>query len=601
MTLRNALVALCSVMFYLTAYAQHVGDTVYARDYGMIPYSFENQTANFQRIISVCKSRQAKVLVLDNGRYDIWPEGAIRKEVFITNTSTEQECPSKEKTFGVLFEDMEGLTIEGNGATLMFHGKLTMISFMHCRNMVLRNLHVDFERPGGSEMTVCKVDENGVVVKFHRDSRYVISQGRIFLVGEGWKTNKPHCIEYDPRSERFFYSAAWQTLSQSTAVEVEPGVIRFETPAQFKPQIGNVLTVRDIIRDQVGFLIYESSGILFENVGVHYMHGLGIVGQYSRDITMKNVSCAPVEGSGRILASSADFMHFSGCSGKISVVGCRFMGAQDDAINVHGTNLRAVENLDCHTLKLRFMHGQSYGYNAFFAGDTVAFVHASTMERFSKAVVTKVVRLSDRLLQVSFDRDVPEDIKLGHDCVENLTCTPEVEIKNNYFTRTSTRGTLVTTPRKVLIENNVYYKTGMSAILIEGDAEGWYESGPVNDVTIRGNVFVECAYNGGPGNAMIALNPSNTEIDSNRPVHRNVLIEDNRLVTWGNPLLYAKSTADIRFIRNKVENIKSASPLFILNGCKNVSVKKNWLQCEAEKYFNIENMKLKELHSDIRH
>ncbi len=25
----------------------------------------------------------------------------------------------------------------------------------------------------------------------------------------------------------------------------------------------------------------------------------------------------------------------------------------------------------------------------------------------------------------------------------------------------------------------------MSAILIEGDAEGWYESGPVNDVLIR--------------------------------------------------------------------------------------------------------------------
>ncbi len=31
---------------------------------------------------------------------------------------------------------------------------------------------------------------------------------------------------------------------------------------------------------------------------------------------------------------------------------------------------------------------------------------------------------------------------------------------------------------------NTYYKTGMSAILIEGDAEGWYESGPVNDVLI---------------------------------------------------------------------------------------------------------------------
>lgn len=71
------------------------------------------------------------------------------------------------------------------------------------------------------------------------------------------------------------------------------------------------------------------------------------------------------------------------------------------------------------------MHGQSYGYNAFFVGDTVAFVHASAMERFDKAIVTKVTRLSDRLVQVSFNRAVPQALELNHDCVENLTCTPK--------------------------------------------------------------------------------------------------------------------------------------------------------------------------------
>jgi hypothetical protein len=49
----------------------------------------------------------------------------------------------------------------------------------------------------------------------------------------------------------------------------------------------------------------------------------------------------------------------------------------------------------------------------------------------------------------------------------------------------------------------------MSAVLIEADAEGWYESGPVRDVTIRNNEFIDCAYQGGPGNAVIAINPSN--------------------------------------------------------------------------------------------
>lgn len=158
------------------------------------------------------------------------------------------------------------------------------------------------------------------------------------------------------------------------------------------------------------------------------------------------------------------------------------------------------------------MHGQSYGFNAYFKGDTVAFVRAATMERFARATVRNVARISDRILEVRFDRDIPTSMELNHDCIENMTCTPEVEIRNSYFTRTSTRGTLVTTPRKVVIENNTYYKTGMSAILIEADAEGWYESGPVKDVWIKGNTFIDCAYNGGPGHAVIAIHPSNKSL-----------------------------------------------------------------------------------------
>ena len=104
------------------------------------------------------------------------------------------------------------------------------------------------------------------------------------------------------------------------------------------------------------------------------------------------------------------------------------------------------------------------------------------MERYAEAIVSGVKRLSERTVQVTFDRAVPAALELDYDCVENMTCTPEVEIRGCYFTHTSARGTLVTTPRKVVIADNTYYKTGMSAILIEGDAEGWFESGPVKEL-----------------------------------------------------------------------------------------------------------------------
>lgn len=573
-------------------------DTLFVADYGIRPYSYENQTGRMQSVIDDCKKLKTKVLVFEAGRYDFWPEGAMRKEYFITNTSTEQECPSKVKTIGLFLEDMEGLTIEGNGATLMFHGKMTMVAMAHCRQMKLKDLHIDAERPGGSEMTYTRVDGQGVEVTFHRDSRYEIADGKIHLYGEGWRCDKPHCIEYDPQDEHFFYSQGWNKLAASEAKEVAHGVVRFATPADFQPKVGNTLTVRDIIRDQVGMFIYESQDVVMEQVGMHYMHGLGIVSQYSRNLTMDRVECTPRPGSGRILASSADFMHFSGCSGKISILGCRYVGAQDDPINVHGTNLRAIRQINERTLELRFMHGQSYGFNAYFEQDTVAFVKASTMERFASATVKSVKRTSERTLEVEFDRVVPKGVELGHDCVENMSCTPEVEIRHCYFTRTSTRGTLVTTPRKVVIADNTYYKTGMSAILIEGDAEGWYESGPVRDVLIENNTFIDCAYNGGPGNAVIALHPSNTVVNADRPVHRNVRIIGNKFQTWGNPVVYAKSTEGLVFKENEVEFVSgkdvSSKEQFILNGCKNVEIKGNLFAVPFSKdAIRFENMKKK--------
>lgn len=568
-------------------------DTVRVSEFGIRPNTYQSITVPLQQALQACKERGARVLLFDAGRYDIWPEGAARREWFISNTSTESECPSKVKTVGMLLEEMHDLTIEGNGATLMFHGKMITIAVARSSGIRLHDLHVDFERPGMSEMTCLACDSTGTggtTLAFHRDARYDIdAAGRIHLYGEGWRANVYHCIEYDPATQRSTYSTAWERLAGAPAREVSPGVVHFATPAGFALQPGRTLSVRDIIRDHVGIFLYESRDVVLEDVQVHYMQGLGIVSQYTRNISMLRVQCAPREGSGRLIASSADFMHFSGCSGKIKILDCRFAGAHDDPVNVHGTNLRAVEKRAANRLLVRFMHGQSYGFKAFDAGDTVAFVRAATMERTAQAVVRRVHRESDRTIELTFDRAVPADLLLGSDCVENLTATPEVEIRGCRFTRTNTRGTLMTTPRRVVIADNVYCKTGMSAILIEGDASGWYESGPVCDVLIENNTFIDCGYVGGPAHAVIALHPSNTVIDPERPVHRNVRIRNNRFVTFGNPVLYAKSTADLCFEGNDVtlgtadgapETVSpraTAGPQFVLQGCKDAVIRNNRL------------------------
>ena len=580
--MRNRLIYPCVFALVASLAFQRLSaqtDTICVADFGVRPYSYENSVTQIQQAINACKAQGAKVLKFPKGRIDIWPEGAVRKEYFISNTSTEEECPSKVKTVGLLFEDMKHLKVEGNGALLMYHGEMTTIAVENCQDIRFHNLHVDFERPAGSELEYTRAEEGCVEVKVHPDTRYEIVDGRMVLYGEGWKTNVNRCIEYDPDFETFKYTEGWNVLSKAPSQEVEPGKVRFDTPSGFLPKTGNVLTIRDIIRDQVGMFIYRSKDIELYEMYMHYMHGLGIVSQLSENITMRKLTCAPRPETGRVLASSADFTQFSGCKGTITIDSCYFSGAQDDPINIHGTNLRAVEKIGPHTINLRYMHGQTYGFQSFYKGDTIAFVKSATMERLAMACVKSVRKLSERVWQVSFDREIPEWLEIGRDCVENMTWTPEVRITNNYFTHTNTRGTLVSTPRKVVIENNMYYKTGKSAILIESDTEVWFESGPTCDVLIENNTFVNCAYNGGPSNAVIAVHPSNSVVDVNRPVHKRINIRQNTFRVFGNPLVYAKSTEELLFTDNTVEQTTQMPPLagdkcaFHFDGCKKVFIK----------------------------
>ncbi len=549
-------------------------DTIRVSDFGVHPGTYVNCVTGLQAAIDSCRSHPGSLLLFEPGRYDVWPEGAVRKEIYISNTSSEVECPSKEKIIGLHLYGLCDVTVEGAGATLMMHGKITPIAVDSSRGVTIRNLTVDFERPGTSELTYTEVGDGKVVMKAHRDTRYDIVSGRVNLIGEGWRSNRIHCISYSPTNGHATYSTDWQLLERCPARELAPGVIEFAVPADFKPEIGATLTLRDIIRDQVGSLIIDSRDVKLSDVDMRYMHGLGIVSQYTHNVAMERVNCMPSNESGRILASSADFMHFSGCSGAVTITDCNFSGSHDDAINVHGTNLRAEAVVAPDALRLRFMHHQSYGFMAYHPGDTVAFVDPSTMLRSGLAVVRTVEMENPRNLVVTFDRPVPENIKLESTCVENMTCTPTLYVARCTFTRHSTRGILATTPRKVVIEDNAFTRLGMAAILIEGDAEGWFESGPVTDVTIRRNTFRDCGYNGATSGATIALNPSNTIVSPKAPVHENVVITGNRFVIGGDrPVVYAKSTGNLQFTDNEVEG--TPTPTFILNGCSNVGISGN--------------------------
>lgn len=579
-------------------------DTVYMKDFIHFTDTYQDATLAFIKALDTCRETHAKVLKLSHGRYDLWPMNANKREVYISNTSSEIECPSKVKAFGIDIMDVNDLTIDGNGASIICHGKMTMMSISGSENIKIKNLIFDYERPPMSEMTVVHRDSINTILRFHHDSDFHIDENkRIVLHGEDWKMKYPHAIEKDAETGHFLYNGkAWRILSKSDAELLDDGTVKFITGDSVRLDTGDILTVRDRIRDNVGILIHESKNISLDNIDFRASRSLGIVGQRTKNITLDNIRCKADTENGRIMASCADFMHFSGCAGKITVTNCTFSGSQDDAINVHGTNMLVNKILGPDSMLVRFMHHQSYGFTNIEPGDTIAFVSSFNLLREDTAVIEKINKVSQRDFIVKINKNIPHDVKEKLYCIENLTWTPELEVTNCYISNLSTRGVLATTPRKVVISNNYFEKTGMSAILIESDAADWFESGPVQDVTIQNNVFNDCGYNGGPAHAVIAIHPSNSLIDENYPVHENVRIQNNKFNTFGNPLLYAKSTGGLEFIdnealitypvphnykmmRTRYRDLSGGAQLhqpFVIIGCKNPQISSNKLEGYAD-------------------
>ncbi|HEX5024339.1 MAG TPA: right-handed parallel beta-helix repeat-containing protein, partial [Agriterribacter sp.] len=481
-----------------------------------------------------------------------------------------------------------------------------MVSFaiLNSENIHIKNLQFDYERPTMSELSIVSASSQSIEAAVHPDSKYWIDNGKLTWYGEGWKNNSSHAIVFRPGDETMHYSS-FKPFAAGSVVETSPGHLTFTgdfSRLQFEP--GDVLTVRDPYRDNCGAFIHLSKNIRIEQLQMHYMHGLGIVSQFSENISLVKVSVAPRKNSGRVISSFADCFHFSGCRGKIIVDSCFTSGSHDDPVNVHGTHLQIVAIENDKKIRARFMHHQTWGFSALFANDSIVFINPQTLMPVALASIRNARLVNKREMEIELKGQLPHDLEIG-DCIENSTWTPEVIIRNSRFERTNTRGLLITTRRKVLIENNIFSRTGMHAILIADDALSWYESGPVRDVTIRNNVFEECGYNSAPGNYVIAIAPENHQLVPGFMVHQNICIENNIFKVYDYPLLTARSTGHLIFRNNAIVQTNfmqpgAARPAFMLTACADVTIEKNDFKTTMKPAVDMVNMSNAELKTDIR-
>ena len=537
--------------------------------FGLKANSSKNASPVLQKALAKIKAEYKEgekvILRFPEGRYEFHEKGAAVREYYISNH--DQTNPKK---VGIALEDMKNLTLDGQGSEFVFHGRMLPVSLLRSENCLLKNFSIDFENPHIAQVKIVENDpQDGIVFEPAPWVDYRIAKDSIFeAYGEGWTMRHSWGIAFDGDTKHLVYNTSDIGCPTKGASEVAPRRIHAPGWKDARLVPGTVVAMRGWGRPTPGIFLSHDVNTTIENVKVHYAEGMGLLAQLCENITLEKFGvCLKGDADPRYFTTQADATHFSGCKGKIVSCNGLYEGMMDDAINVHGTYLKVVKRVDDCTLVGRYMHGQSWGFEWGCPGDEVQFIRSNTMELVGKQNKIISIRPYDKeqtegarefliTFQEPVDQVINEQSGFG---IENLTWTPEVLFSGNVIRNNRARGSLFSTPRKTIVENNLFDHTSGAAILLCGDCNGWFETGACRHVIIRKNRFVNALTNLFQfTNAVISIYPEIPALKGQQQYFHGgpeggIVIEDNEFETFDAPILYAKSVDGLVFRNNTIK------------------------------------------------
>ena len=490
------------------------GTRISVASFGAIPNDGQNDAPAIRKALEYCRQHPGVILYFPPGVYDFRDEEAVR---LMDQAMAGKFGPDPETTLlspyfpyarGLDFAGVSGVTVEAQGAILLFEGWMEPVSLNRCKDITIKGLTIDYKRKPYSAGKIIGVGRGFFDAAIEK--QYPINP----------QMPVPRVMFWDPKGHRMLGEVypdkieilAPQTVRVFSTDEIpagaREGLVGLVHSMHFRPAV----------------LIQEADNIRLEDVTIHSQPGMGILGHRSSNITLMGVRIVP--GAGSFISTTTDATHFTSCTGLIRMENSEFEGNGDDGTNIHNYYYSVAKGkqprLYVLTLPVK-THAGVLDYPD--VGDFLDLVKAGSLEPV-KDVRVKSVR-PDRdamIVEVELDADLPED--LGDYYLINTTRLPKVEIVGCRFLSHRARGTLIKT-RNVLIERNLFFENTGTAIQLAAE-ESWREGVPSSNVVIRNNRIVGCGRGAGGinGTSGVLVNISADKRDV-PGLHRGLLIEGN--------------------------------------------------------------------------
>ena len=547
-------------------------------DHGII--RGKDVTFELNRLIQSVQNEPDVTLVFREERYDFYPENALEEYRAVSNHDN-----SLKRMAFPLFNN-KNITIDGNGALFMFHGRMNPFALDGVHGATLKNFSIDWARPFHNELLVVERNEKdkSFIIEIDREKYpYTLEYDKIWFERDTWRDPFGSNIIFDPKTRAPYYDTKKYSVQYSKPVRATTAGknrVKIEAGVKEPPPAGSVLMsygVNPTSRLCPAIHVANSSNIYVENVTVYAAGGMALIVERTENIHLNHFVVTSTRD--RMVCTRADATHFIGCKGTIRLENCLFEHMLDDGINVHGAYVKVEKYLGQKEFICAISHPQQWGLTFAGPGDKVALLSRETLLPFFNTTVEKVKAINEQKILIVLS-EVPASLPKGPLSMENLTWYPDVVMKHNIIRENRARSALITTKGNVLIEDN-YFSSQMNGILIEGDNNKWYESGAVQDVTITNNVFENIGFGGGPVYPLYAsplLTPEQRLGEGQ--YHRNINFANNTVKSFNGHMVFARSVKGLNIAGNTLEFSTDypASSDFAsvdLHYCDEVTVKDN--------------------------
>ncbi|NML17778.1 right-handed parallel beta-helix repeat-containing protein [Azohydromonas caseinilytica] len=492
----------------------------------------EDAQPYFQRALAEVRERKAGRLLIPRGTY-------------VFKSLAEKNAPGH-----LLLRDLSDLSIEGDGATLVFTRDLHGLFLQRARRVRLSGVTLDYALRTVSVARAERRDGENVLVI---DPRYLVTGADAVRYVSEYDAAAQRWVPGGKRvllppghadSARYLGEQAWASPAFKT---LQPGQ-RYTVFHHWYG--GQAIRIEDVPGPQ------QSEDIVIEGVTIHSAPGMGILAYgLRRGLAIVDSRIEPRADGSSPVSTSYDAIHVQLGGGDVLIAGNRIRRQGDDGINLNNPVSPVVRSED--------------GGRALVLGAYSRFIRQGDMLAFfdGQGQLSEQVRVGEAPKPLGgLDHRVvlerPVDVASGSTVRDLALLSARFDVSGNTIEDCHCHGLLAQWPNG-RIEGNTFRHLRANAIRLLTDVGQWKEGIGAFNVSVRGNEFTDIGLDTAPllpWGAITVYGGARGGRLATEPVNRHIEIVDNRIRGAEQGCVTVASARDVRVEGNRCEATNRQSP-----------------------------------------